>query len=133
MNLARTPRLTVPLFWVPTASTLVTAQGRLFAIIDEGPNSLEGPTLPDKWFLVARDAFNGVLLWKVPIRHWGWREWKNTWFTNRPGDFPLNIQKRLVAVDDKVYVTLGYRAPVSQLDARTGEANAPGDGRLPWG
>ena len=60
-------------------------------------------------------------LWKVPIRRWGWREWKETWFTNRPGDFPLNIQKRLVAVGDKVYVTLGYQAPVSQLDARTGE------------
>ena len=33
---------------------------------------------------------------------------------------PLNIQKRLVAVGDKVYATLGYHAPVSQLDARTG-------------
>ncbi len=77
--------------------------------------------LPDKWSLVARDALNGVLLWKVPIRRWGWREWKSSWFNTRPGDIPLNIQKRLVAVEDKVYVTLGYRAPVSQIDARTGE------------
>ncbi len=105
-----------------SVSTLVTAQGRLFAIVDEGPIGLVGQhSLPDKWFLVARDAFNGVLLWKVPIRRWGWREWKDTWFNSRPGDIPLNIQKRLVAVGDKVYVTLGYQAPVSQLDARTGE------------
>ena len=103
-------------------STLVTAQGRLFAICDEAPISLAGQhSLPDKWALIARDAFNGVLLWRVPIRRWGWREWKETWFNLRPGDIPLNLQKRLVAAGDKVYVTLGYPAPVSQLDARTGD------------
>ncbi|HUU92573.1 MAG TPA: hypothetical protein VM238_15350, partial [Phycisphaerae bacterium] len=59
-----------------SVSTLVTARGRLFAVVDEAPISLVGQhSLPDKWFLVARDAFNGVLLWKVPIRRWGWREW----------------------------------------------------------
>ena len=105
-----------------SVSTLVTARGRLFAIVDEAPISLAGQhPLPDKWSLVARDAFNGVLLWRVPIRRWGWREWKHTWFNTRPGDIPLNLQKRLVAIGDKVYVTLGYPAPVSELDARTGE------------
>jgi len=105
-----------------SVSTLVTARGRLFAIVDEAPISLAGQhDLPDKWFVVARDAFNGVLLWKVPIRRWGWREWKDTWFNLRPGDIPLNIQKRLVAAGDNVYVTLGYQAPVSKLDARTGK------------
>ena len=100
---------------------LVTAGGRLFYIIDEAPTSLPGPeSPPDKWFLTARDAFNGVLLWKVPIPDWGWRVWKPSWFTPRPGDIPLNIAKRLVATKDKVYVTLGYHAPVSVLDARTG-------------
>jgi outer membrane protein assembly factor BamB len=102
--------------------TLVTAQGRLFYISDEAPPGLAGQhTLPDKWCVVACDAFNGTILWKVPIRRWGWREWRNSWFATRPGDIPLNVQKRLVAVGDYVYVTLGYRAPVSQLDARTGE------------
>lgn len=101
--------------------TLVTSQGRLFYIGDDAPISLLGDhDLPDKWFLTAQDAFNGVLLWKVPIKDWGWRAWKPSWFTPRPGVIPLNIEKRLVAVDDRVYVTLGYRAPVSQLDAKTG-------------
>lgn len=105
-----------------SVSTLVTARGRLFAIVDDAPISLAGQhALPDKWFLIARDAFNGTLLWKVPIRRWGWREWKPIWFNTRPGDIPLNVQKRLVAVDDFVYVTLGYQAPVVQLDARSGE------------
>ena len=102
-------------------STVVTSRGRLFYIADEAPISLAGDhSLPDKWFLVARDAFNGVLLWKVPIRRWGWREWKHSWFTCRPGDFPLDIRKRIVAVGDKVYVTLGYSAPVCELDAKSG-------------
>jgi len=102
-------------------STLVTARGRLFAIVNRAPTSLPGPkSPPDAWFLVARDAFNGVLLWDVPIRRWGWREWKPSWFTTRPGDIPLNLQKRLVADADALYVTLGYGAPVSRLDARTG-------------
>jgi SAM-dependent methyltransferase len=101
--------------------TLVTAGGRLFYIADEAPISLLGDhPLPDKWFLTAQDAFNGVLLWKVPVKDWGWRAWKPSWFSPRPGDIPLNIEKRLVAIEDKVYVTLGYRAPVSELDAKTG-------------
>jgi hypothetical protein len=105
-----------------SVSTVVTSRGRLFYIVDEAPISLAGDhSLPDKWFLVSRDAFNGALLWKVPIRRWGWREWKHSWFTCRPGDFPLDIRKRIVAVGDKVYVTLGYSAPVSELDAKSGE------------
>ena len=100
---------------------LVTAGGRLFCIVDDAPVSLVGPeSPPDKWCLTARDAFNGVLLWKVPINDWGWRTWKPSWFTPRPGDIPLNIQKRLVATPENVYVTLGYRAPVSEIDAQTG-------------
>jgi len=102
--------------------TMVTAGGRLFYIEDQAPIGLAGEhDLPDNWQLVARDAFNGVFLWQVPIRRWGWREWKPSWFNTRPGDVPLNVQKRLVATRDKVYITLGYQAPVSQLDARTGD------------
>ncbi|MFO7901336.1 MAG: PQQ-binding-like beta-propeller repeat protein [Pirellulaceae bacterium] len=107
---------------VSSITTMVTAQGRLFYIEDKGPTSLAGQhELPDKWFLVARDAFNGRFLWEVPIRRWGWREWKSSWFSPRPGDVPLNIQKKLVADGDNAFVTLGYHAPVSMLDARTGK------------
>lgn len=103
-------------------ASLVCARGRLFAIVDEAPISLVGNhPLPDKWSLVARDACNGTFLWKIPIQRWGWREWKDSWWCPRPGDIPLNIQKRLVASGDRVYATLGYRAPVSEIDARNGE------------
>jgi len=49
-------------------SAMVTAGGRVFYIIDEGPVS--SVYLPPKWKLVARDAFSGVLLWEHPIRNW---------------------------------------------------------------
>jgi len=105
-----------------SVNSLVSADGRIFYMVDEAPISLPGQhSLPDKWFVVARDAFNGVLLWKKPVEKWGWRQWKDTWFKCRPGVFPLSLNRRLVAVGDDVYVTLGYRAPVSRLDAKTGE------------
>lgn len=100
----------------------MTAKGRLYFIVNEAPTSLAGPeSPPDKWSLQARDAFNGALLWKRPIRDWGWRQWKPSWFTPRPGVIPLNLDKRLVAAGDRLYATLGFRAPVSEIDGRTGK------------
>jgi outer membrane protein assembly factor BamB len=101
---------------------LVTARGRLYYIVNEAPTSLAGPqSPPDKWFLTGRDAFNGIVLWKIPVPQWGWREWKPSWFTPRPGVIPLNLDKRVVAAGDDVFATLGYRAAVSRIDGRTGE------------
>jgi len=110
-------------------SALVSAGGRIFYMVDEAPISLPGDnSLPDRWFLAARDAFNGVLLWKVPVQEWGWREWKDTWFKSRNDNFPVNLHRRVVAVGDRVYATLGYRARVSELDAATGKIIRSYDG-----
>jgi outer membrane protein assembly factor BamB len=105
-------------------SAAVVANGRFYSIVDEAALSTPGQEgLPDKWSLIARDAFNGVELWRIPISAWGWREWKDTWFTCRPGDMPFNLEMRIVAHSDgeRLYVTLGYHAPVSEIDGRTGE------------
>jgi len=93
-------------------SALVSAGGRIFYIFDEGPTS--SIQLPPKWFLIARDAFNGTILWKRPIPLWNTHLWPL-----KSG--PAQLPRRLVAVDDTVYVTLGLNAPVSALDAVTGE------------
>ena len=103
---------------VPSTSAIVSSNGRLFYIVDEAPPGLAGGNV-DKWFLAARDAFNGVLLWKRPMPNWGWQEWSATWRSR--GNQPLELPKRLVAVDDRVYVTLGFHAPLTALDAATGE------------
>lgn len=94
-----------------SVSSVVVADGRVFAIIDEGP--LDSLRFPAEWKLVARDAYNGLLLWKCPIDNW-----VNYLRNFRSG--PAHLPKRLVAVGDKVYVTLGLTAPVSILDAASG-------------
>ena len=48
-----------------SVESVVSAKGRLFSIIDEGEIGL--PTLPQQWKIVARDGFNGTLLWKIPL------------------------------------------------------------------
>ena len=91
---------------------VVSAGGRIFSIEDEGP--IELPYWPGEWVLKARDAFNGKLLWKRPIR-----EWEPVSRPHRTG--PVQQPRRLVAVGDRVYVTLGLAAPVTALDAATGK------------
>ena len=54
-------------------SALVSAAGRLFYIMDEG--SRASIQLPANWQLVARDAFNGTVLWKRPISSWNTHKW----------------------------------------------------------
>jgi len=93
-------------------SALVSARGRIFYIIDEGPTA--AVTSPSRWRLVARDAFNGVLLWKRDLGPW---EGHFRLFRSGPPD----VARRLVAVDDRVYATLGYGKQVAAYDAVTGE------------
>lgn len=106
--------------WVPSVSMMVSANGRLFYILDEGPIGVGGPEPNlDRWFLVARDAFNGVLLWKRPMPRWGWSQWTTKWY----GRFnqPHQLAKRLVARGETVYVTLDYGGPLVAVDAASGE------------
>jgi len=102
----------------PSLGALVSSGGRLFAIINEAPAGIDG--LPDQWTLVARDAFNGTLLWKRPITEWGWEHWGDHSYGNGRWNHPTHIARRLVAVEDRVFVTLGFNAPLTALDAATG-------------
>ncbi len=95
-----------------SVSAVVSAGGRVFYIIDEA--SAASILLPPKWTLIARDAFNGVVLWKRSIGTWHTHLWPL-----KSG--PAQLPRRLVATDDRVYVTLGYDAPLTALDAATGE------------
>ncbi len=110
-------------------SALVSARGRLFYIHDEGLIGITDQWLPQTWSLVARDAFNGMPLWKRPVGPWGWRQWKYeklagkdwTQLFGERARIPVTLTRRLVADGRRVYVTLGYDAPLSILDAATGE------------
>ena len=92
-------------------SALVSSGGRIFYIFDEGPTW--AIALPPSWRLIARDAFNGTVLWKREIETWHSHLWPL-----KSG--PAQLPRRLAAAKGVVYVTLGIDAPVSALDARTG-------------
>jgi len=93
-------------------NALVSANGRVFYIIDEGPQA--SIQLPAKFVLAARDAFSGVVLWKRPLP-----EWFNHLFPLKSG--PARLTRRLIAVGDEVYTTLGINEPLSAIDAATGK------------
>lgn len=93
-------------------SALVSAGGRIFYIMDEG--SRVSIQLPPRWTLVARDAFNGTVLWSRDIEKWHSHLWPL-----KSG--PTQLARRLVAVGERVYVTLGIDAPLTELDAATGD------------
>ena len=92
-------------------SAVVTAAGRLYYIVDDGPaGSLD---VPPRWSLVARDAFNGVELWRRPIESWAYHRHKF-----RSG--PVQLPRTLVADANRVYLPLAASAPLCELDAATG-------------
>ncbi len=80
--------------------TLITAGGRLFGIIDEGIIG-QPRGVPAIWTLIARDAFNGILLWKRPCTR------------GRP--------TALAAVGERVYAVLTRGGPLCILNAATGD------------
>lgn len=93
-------------------SAMVSARGRVFYIMDLGPRwSIQ---MPPQWTLLARDAFNGTVLWQRPIENWH----PHLWPLKRG---PAQLMRRLVAEGETVYVTLGVGAPVTALDAVTGQ------------
>ena len=100
----------------PSINALVSGGGRMFYILDEGMAGLPDLRFPARWSLYARDAFSGVLLWKRPVPNWGYREWN----TRGMWSAPLTLNRRVVTDGTRVFVTLGYKAPVTVLDAATG-------------
>ncbi|NQT36277.1 MAG: PQQ-binding-like beta-propeller repeat protein, partial [Planctomycetes bacterium] len=93
-------------------SAMTSSDGRVFYIQDEGEISVVHR--PPDWKLVARDAFNGKLLWKRDIP-----TWMTHLYNFRAG--PQQLPRRLVSIGSDVYVTLGFTAPVMKLDGRTGK------------
>ncbi|MGM0490232.1 MAG: PQQ-binding-like beta-propeller repeat protein [Planctomycetota bacterium] len=97
----------------------VTAGGRVFYIMDEAPRV--SILTPPEWKLVARDAFNGTVLWKRDIPQWYSH-------LHRLKSGPSDLPRRLIAKGERVYATLGIDAPISALDAATGETIQTYDG-----
>jgi outer membrane protein assembly factor BamB len=92
----------------PTIRAVVSTRGRLYYMVDETKSS--NREVPSNWFLVARDAFSGVLLWKKPLQVDGaQRRLELVWRT-------------LIADGPLVYAPLGPARPLSAIDAASGKA-----------
>ncbi len=113
------PRYTRSHEHIPSIYSVVSTGGRVFYIADAAP--VESIRRTPQWQLVARDAYNGLLLWKRPVGEWfphivNW------------GQTPNQLQRKLVAVGDRVYVAAGLHAPLSVLDAASGKKLRDYDG-----
>lgn len=96
-----------------TMNVMVTNGKQLFYIVDESPRKLP-ELLPGRWVLVARDAFNGAVLWRKPLSVW------QPYFVKDRNSYPADLHRRLVAAEETVFATLSIHGPVSALDAATG-------------
>ena len=104
---------------IATVVSMVSSGGRFFTIEDRA--TLENPFLPGRWSLIARDAFNGLPLWRHEFPDW-------EPVTRYIKDMAVQLQRRLAAIDDVVYCTPGLDAPVKAFDAATGEIIRTYDG-----
>ena len=91
-------------------AAMVSMNGRLFYVYDEGTPYL---TDPSRLYLTARDAFNGLVLWKkliatYPAKHE---------FIARP----RYGRRNLLAVGERLYATVKLGGPLAALDAGTGK------------
>ncbi len=97
---------------VNSISSVVTAGGRLFYIVDEA--TAANMSVPGQWSLVARDPFNSTLLWKkrLPL-------WVSESIRFRSG--PPQVTRLLIATAQHLYIPRQANAPISKLDAATGK------------
>ena len=98
-------------------SSVVTNDGRIFYIMDEGPAA--NMSVPGRWSLVARDAYSGTLLWTKPY---------TTWHSQTHGfrSGPVHLPRLLVADKTQggnacVFAKPGFDQPIEILDAATGK------------
>jgi outer membrane protein assembly factor BamB len=97
---------------IPTVASLVTGNGRLFSIEDTAPP--DNPFLPANFQIVARDAFNGKELWSKKITRW---ESVTMYIKCQP----VQQQRRMAVVGDKLFCTFELEGPVSAVDATSGK------------
>ncbi|TWT91199.1 outer membrane protein assembly factor BamB family protein [Neorhodopirellula pilleata] len=96
----------------PSFTNMVSADGVLLTIEDRA--TTEDINAPVDYYLVARDGFNGIELWKRPMKQW------SEWQTGSIKSIPTQQQRCLAAVGKTVYVCSGFGGPVMSFSIRTG-------------
>ncbi len=110
--------------FISSVPAMISAGGRMFYVVDEGLTSITADPVPDRWVLIGRDAFNGILLWKRPLPDWRGDEWRGAALRGRPPSAP----RRIVGDSRHLYATLSHRGPLEVLDPATGKTLRTIDG-----
>ena len=97
----------------PSFSNMVTSDGVIFTIEDRA--TTEDVNSPCQFYLVARDAYNGIELWKRPMPK-EWIEWQGRSIKS----ISTQQQRCLAAFGKTVYFCTGFGRAVNALDSRTG-------------
>ncbi|MCF7849258.1 MAG: PQQ-binding-like beta-propeller repeat protein [Kiritimatiellales bacterium] len=95
-----------------SVSGVVTAKGRMFYVKDSGPGG--DMSVPARWSVLARDAYNSTFLWERNIDSWS--DYSRGF---RAG--PAQLPRLLVTDGHALYLPLGIDQPVNALDAATGK------------
>jgi outer membrane protein assembly factor BamB len=96
----------------PSFTSMVSAGGILFTIEDRA--TTEDINAPLDYHLVARDAFNGMRLWKRPLKQW------NAWQTQSIKSIPTQQQRCLAAIGNLVYCCPEFGGPITAFAAQNG-------------
>ncbi len=106
--------------FVSSFAILVSDGRRIFYVFDDGLTGITSPDVPQKWTLYARNAYNGILLWKREMKDWD--DPRNiTYFRNRSRGISGVIQRTLVAGNDRLFTTIECHGTIKILDPATGE------------
>ena len=97
----------------PSFPNMVCADGVVFTIEDRA--TTENVNAPSQYYLVGRDAYNGIQLWKRTMP----KEWIK-WQGGSIKDISTQQQRCLAAIGKTVYFCTGFGGAVTALDSRTG-------------
>ncbi len=122
----------------PSLHLMLATADRVFYNLDEGPIGVIDSRLEERWSLMARDAYSGVLLWTRRLDKWDFRHWEKLSeamgpraYRTHPSNWsaPLTLRRRVVADANaatgratRLLATLRYPdALVEELDPATGK------------
>lgn len=101
---------------MPSVTSMVTANGRIYTVEDMA--TVESGVLRKQFVLLARDAFNGCELWCHPLKEWDKEK------CGPVKVVPVQLQRLVLAVGDRVYCTDGYDGLVTVFDGASGSVLA---------
>lgn len=91
-------------------SVMISDAGRIYYMLDDAHFASDRT----RWSLIARDAFNGIYLWRRELERW-----PGAGGGKKAG--PMQTDRKLIADHGRIYAVLAGSGPIHVLDGGTGE------------